>query len=94
MTKGANSSPENILKLAQAIVKSLSENNCAELQSIGAVAVNNAIKAYIKAKGMISEYVNGVELVCQFSYQKPVIDGKQITAIKMNIFAIPSKFVI
>lgn len=94
MAKGADSSVDNIKMLSQAIVKCLSENNYSEIQAIGPVAVSNIVKAYIKAKGMISEYVNGVELVCQFSYQKPIIDGQPVTAVRVIIFAIPSKYVI
>lgn len=94
MAKGADSSSDNIRMLAQAMVKCLSEHNYAEVQAIGPVAVGNIIKAYIKSKGLISEYVNGLELVCQFSYQKPMIDDQPVTAVRAIVFAIPSKYVI
>lgn len=91
--KGATASPEDVMRLAQAVVKSLSECSYAEVQAIGPASVSNTVKSFIKAKGIISEYVNGIDLVCQFSYQKPEVDGHIVTAIRAAIFAVPSKYV-
>jgi len=94
LAKGAGAESNYIKSLSNAMIQSLDEYNCSQIQSIGPVAISNIIKSYIKAKGLISEYTNGLSLVSQFSFHKPEINGEVITAIRASIFAIEDKYVI
>ena len=69
--------------VAGAIAGVMREHRFAEVQSIGAGAVNQAVKAIILAKGYLVN--DGIDIVCVPEFVDVDIDGKVRTAIKMNI---------
>jgi len=66
--------------VAGAIAGVMRENRYAEVQSIGAGAVNQAVKAIILAKGYLAN--DGIDIVCVPEFVDVEIDGKVRTAIK------------
>ena len=69
--------------VAGAIAGVMREHRYAEVQSIGAGAVNQAIKAVILAKEYLVEDV--IEIVCVPKFVDVEIDGKVRTAIRLTI---------
>jgi stage V sporulation protein S len=69
--------------VAGAIAGVFRENKRAEVQAIGAIAVNQAIKALVLAKGYLKE--DGFEIVFSPEFVDVEIDGKTRTAIKFII---------
>ena len=69
--------------VAGAIAGVMRENRYAEVQSIGAGAVNQAIKAIILAKGYLIN--DGMEIITVPEFVDVEIDGKVRTAIKMVV---------
>ena len=69
--------------VAGAIAGVMREVNRAEVQAIGAGAVNQAVKAIIIAKGYLAE--EGVTIVCVPSFVEIDIDGQERTAIRFVI---------
>jgi len=69
--------------VAGAIAGVMREVNRAEVQAIGAGAVNQAIKAIIIAKGYLAE--EGVELVCSPSFVEVMINAQERTAIRFVV---------
>ena len=69
--------------VAGAIAGVVREHHRAEVQAIGAGAVNQAIKALVLAKG----YLEGddIHIVCLPEFVEVDIDGKVRTAIKLVI---------
>jgi stage V sporulation protein S len=55
----------------------------AEVQAIGAGAVNQAVKAIIIAKGYLAE--EGVDIVCTPSFVDVTIDTQERTAIRFLV---------
>lgn len=82
-----------VIRLSKSILISIANYQYAELQAIGAAAVNNMMKAFIKAKSATQDYVNGVCLVNQACFCRVRINGEITTAIRMKIFGIPTKLV-
>lgn len=82
-----------VVRLSKSILTSIANYQYAELQAIGAAAVNNMMKAFIKAKSATQDYVNGVCLVNQACFCRVRINGEITTAIRMKIFGIPTKLV-
>jgi Uncharacterized protein conserved in bacteria len=66
--------------VAGAIAGVVREFKVAEVQSIGAGAVNQAVKAIILAKGYLAS--DGIDIVCVPEFVDVEIDGKVRTAIK------------
>jgi stage V sporulation protein S len=66
--------------VAGAIAGVMRENHYAEVQSIGAGAVNQAVKAIILAKGYLAN--DGMEIATIPEFVDVEIDGKVRTAIK------------
>jgi stage V sporulation protein S len=66
--------------VAGAIAGVMRENHYAEVQSIGAGAVNQAVKAIILAKGYLAN--DGMDIICVPEFVDVEIDGKVRTAIK------------
>lgn len=79
----SNSSPKAV---AGALAGVIREKGKAELQAIGASAVNQAIKAIAIARGYTA--TSGVDLVCIPAFVDVEINGEERTAIK--ILVIPS----
>ena len=69
--------------VAGAIAGVMRESRIAEVQSIGAGAVNQAIKAIILAKGYLLN--DGIEITCVPEFVDVEIDGKVRTAIKFTV---------
>src|SRR4030066_2158573 len=68
--------------VAGAIAGVMREHKRAEVQAIGAGAVNQAIKALVLAKGYLAE--DGIPIVCLPEFVDVDIDGKVRTAIKIT----------
>jgi stage V sporulation protein S len=69
--------------VAGAIAGVVRENGRAEVQAIGAGAVNQALKAVAIAHGYLE--LDGIAIVCIPSFVEVEIDGQERTAIKMSI---------
>jgi len=55
----------------------------AEVQAIGAGAVNQAVKAIVIAKGYLAE--EGMDIICTPSFVEVEIDGQERTAVRMLV---------
>lgn len=69
--------------VAGAIAGVMREVNRAEVQAIGAGAVNQAIKAIVIAKGYLAE--EGVHIVCEPSFVEVDIDDQERTAVRILV---------
>jgi stage V sporulation protein S len=69
--------------VAGAIAGVVREHKRAEVQAIGAGAVNQAIKALVLAKGYLAD--DGIPVACVPEFVDVDIDGKVRTAIKLVI---------
>lgn len=69
--------------VAGALAGVLRENGTAEIQAIGAGALNQAIKAVAIARGFVAP--SGMDLVCIPGFTDIIIDGEERTAIKLII---------
>ena len=59
------------------------ERGAAEMQAIGAGALNQAVKAVAIARGFVAPH--GVDLICIPAFTDIVIDGEERTAMKLII---------
>ncbi|NKQ37532.1 MAG: stage V sporulation protein S [Chloroflexi bacterium] len=73
--------------VAGAIAGVMREVNRAEVQAIGAGAVNQAVKAIIIAKGYLAE--EGVAIACVPAFVEIDIDGQERTAIRFVVEPLP-----
>ena len=69
--------------VAGAIAGVIRETKHAEVQAIGAGAVNQAVKALVLATGYLKN--DGIDVVCSPQFVDVDIDGKVRTAIKMTV---------
>jgi stage V sporulation protein S len=69
--------------VAGAIAGVIREHKHADIQAIGAGAVNQAIKALVLAKGYLAE--DGISIACVPEFVDVEIDGKVRTAIKLTV---------
>jgi stage V sporulation protein S len=76
----AKSNPNSI---AGALAGVIREKGVAEMQSIGAGALNQAIKAIAIARGFVAP--SGMELICIPAFTDIIIDGEERTAIKLIV---------
>ena len=76
----AKSNPNSV---AGALAGVLREKGGAEIQAIGAGALNQAIKATAIARGFVAP--SGKNLVCIPAFSDIAIDGEERTAIKLII---------
>ena len=72
-------------RVAGALANVLRDKGSAEIQSIGAGALNQAIKAVAIARGFVAP--SGKNLVCIPAFTDIVIDGDERTAIKLIVEA-------
>lgn len=79
------SSKSNPNSVAGAIANVFREKGCVEIQSVGAGALNQAIKAIAIARGFVAP--TGVNLVCVPAFQDITIDSEERTAIKIIVEA-------
>ena len=71
-------------KVAGSIASSFREGaNQVEIQTVGAGAVNQAVKAISIARGFLAPL--GMNLICTPSFYDIVIDGKEKTAIRIIV---------
>lgn len=76
----ANSQPKSV---AGALAAVLRDNNSAEIQAVGAGAVNQAIKAIAITRGFVAP--NGIDLVVVPAFSEVSIEGEERTAIKFIV---------
>ena len=76
----AKSSPNSI---AGALAGVIREKGTAEIQAIGAGALNQAVKAVAIARGFVAP--SGIELICIPAFTDIIIDGEERTAIKLIV---------
>jgi len=76
----ADSSPNSV---AGALAGVLREEGEAELQAVGAGAVNQSVKAVAIARGYVAP--SGIDLVCVPGFKDIEIEGEERTAIKFLI---------
>ncbi len=76
----AKSSPNAV---AGALAGVIRERGKAEMQAIGAGALNQAIKAIAIARGFVAP--SGIDLICIPAFTDIEINGEQKTAIKLIV---------
>ncbi|MEA4882937.1 MAG: stage V sporulation protein S [Clostridia bacterium] len=76
----AKSNPNSV---AGALAGVIRERGMAELQAIGAGAINQAVKAVAIARGFVAP--SGLDLVCVPAFVDVMIDGEERTAIKLIV---------
>lgn len=76
----AKSNPSSV---AGALAGALREQGRAELQAIGAGAINQAVKAIAIARGYVAP--GGMDLICVPAFIDITIDGEERTAIKLIV---------
>ncbi len=76
----AQSNPKSV---AGALAAVLREKGSAEVQAVGAGAVNQAIKAVAIARGFVAP--NGIDLICIPAFAEISIDGEERTAIRFIV---------
>lgn len=69
--------------VAGAIAGVIRGGTTADVQAIGAGAVNQAVKAIAIANGYLLE--DGIEIVCVPAFVEIEIDGQERTAVKMTV---------
>lgn len=76
----AQSNPKSV---AGALAAVLREKGSAEVQAVGAGAVNQAIKAVAIARGFVAP--NGIDLITIPAFAEITIDGEERTAIRFIV---------
>lgn len=69
--------------VAGAIAGVIREGSTAEVQAIGAGAVNQAIKAVAIARGYLAE--DNIDIVCVPAFVEIDIEGQERTAVKITV---------
>jgi len=69
--------------VAGAIAGIIRERGSAEIQAIGAGAVNQAVKAIAIARGFLT--LEGMDVVCIPTFADVAIDGQERTAIRFTV---------
>jgi len=77
------SSESRTSAVAGAIAGVVREHGRAEVQAIGAGAVNQAVKAVAISRGYLQE--DGIEVVCLPEFTAVDISGKERTALKLVV---------
>jgi stage V sporulation protein S len=76
----STSKPKSVAGALAAVIR---EEGSAELQGIGAGAINQAVKAIAIVRGFVAP--NGIDLVCIPAFSEIEIDGEERTAIKFIV---------
>lgn len=76
----AHSKPKSV---AGALAAVLREKGSAEVQAVGAGAVNQAVKAIAITRGYVAP--NGIDLVCIPAFAEIEIEGEERTAIRFIV---------
>jgi stage V sporulation protein S len=69
--------------VAGAIAGVVRESKRAEVQAIGAGAVNQAVKAVAIARGYLAE--DGIDIVCIPQFAEILIEGEERTAVRLVV---------
>ncbi len=77
------SSKSNPNSVAGALAGVIREKGSAEIQAIGAGALNQSIKAIAIARGFLAP--SGTDLICTPSFSDVEINGEERTAIKLIV---------
>ncbi|MCG0276060.1 MAG: stage V sporulation protein S [Thermosediminibacteraceae bacterium] len=77
------SAKSNPNAVAGAIAGAIRESGVAEIQAIGAGAINQAVKAIAIARGYVAP--SGIDLICIPAFTDIEIEGQQRTAIKLTV---------
>ncbi|HZK33468.1 MAG TPA: stage V sporulation protein S [Tissierellaceae bacterium] len=77
------SSKSNPNSVAGALAGVLREKGNAEIQAIGAGAINQSVKAIAIARGFVAP--SGMDLICIPAFTDVLIDGEERTAIKLIV---------
>lgn len=77
------SSKSNPNSVAGALVAVIREKGYAEMQAVGAGALNQAVKAVAIARGFVAP--SGADLICSPAFTDIVISGEDRTAIKLLV---------
>lgn len=77
------SSKSNPNSVAGALVAVIREKGYAEMQAVGAGALNQAVKAVAIARGFVAP--SGSDLICSPAFTDIVISGEDRTAIKLLV---------
>lgn len=77
------SAHSNVNAVAGAIANVVREKGKAEVQVVGAGALNQGMKAVIIARGYVAP--SGIDLVCIPAFAEIAINGNQRTAIRLMI---------
>ena len=80
----SKSSPASVAGAIAGLVK---DGQRVEIQSVGAGAVNQAVKAVAIARGFLVP--TGVDVVCAPVFQDIEIDGERRTAIRLSVIPHP-----
>jgi len=76
----AQSNPKSV---AGALAAVLRDKNSAEVQAVGAGAVNQAVKAIAISRGFVAP--NGIDLIAIPAFAEISIDGEERTAIRFIV---------
>lgn len=76
----SQSEPKSV---AGALAAAIKEKNTAEVQAVGAGAVNQAVKAIAITRGFVAP--NGIDLVVVPAFSEVNIEGEERTAIKFIV---------
>ena len=76
----AKSNPNSV---AGALAGVIRENGVAEIQAIGAGAINQSVKAVAIARGFVAP--SGIDLICIPAFTDIIIEGEERTAIKFIV---------
>lgn len=76
----AKSNPNSV---AGALAGVIREKGSAEIQTIGAGSLNQAIKAVAIARGFVAP--SGIDLICIPAFTEVQIDGEERTAIRLIV---------
>lgn len=76
----ARSNPNSV---AGALAGVIRENGTAEIQAIGAGAINQAVKSIAIARGFVAP--SGMDLICIPAFTDIQIEGEERTAIKFIV---------
>lgn len=77
------SSTSNPKSVAGALAAVMRERGAAEIQAVGAGAVNQAVKAIAIARGYVAP--NGIDLVAVPAFAEIAIEGEERTAIRFIV---------
>ena len=77
------SSSSNPNKVAGALAGTIREEGTAEMQTIGAGALNQAVKAMAIARGFLAP--SGVDIVCYPAFVDVMVEGNERTAIRLFV---------